>query len=46
MKKPYTLEPAQATAKTPTNALWRASSAYASTIAETATAPRTFIRIA
>jgi hypothetical protein len=44
--KPYTLEAAQAAAKRPTKILCRPSSAYASTIAETATAPRTVTRTA
>jgi hypothetical protein len=40
MRKPYALEAAQAAAKRPTKILCRSSSAYASTIAETANAPR------
>jgi hypothetical protein len=46
IKKPYALEAAQAAAKKPTNVLCRPSSAYASTIAETATAPKTVTRTA
>ena len=41
IRKPYALEAAQAAAKAPTKALCRPSSAYASTIAETAIAPKT-----
>jgi hypothetical protein len=46
IRKPYALEAAQAAANRPTKALCLASSAYASTIAATATAPETVTRTA
>jgi len=46
MRKPYALEAAQAAAKRPTKILCRLSSAYASTVAETATARKTVTRTA
>jgi hypothetical protein len=46
IRKPYALEAAQAAANRPTKARCLASSAYASTIAETATAPKTVTRTA
>jgi hypothetical protein len=44
IRNPYALEAAQAAAKTPTKARCRLSSAYASTIAETAIAPKAVTR--
>jgi hypothetical protein len=46
MRKPYALEAAQAAAKRPTKTLCRLSSAYASTITETANAPTMFTQAA
>src|SRR5262249_61597643 len=46
IRKPYTLEATHAAAKRPTKVLCRPSSAYASTIAETAAAPKTVTRTA
>jgi hypothetical protein len=46
IKKPYALEAAQAAAKRPTKTWCRPSSAYATTIAERATAPKTVTRTA
>ncbi|HEY2311136.1 MAG TPA: hypothetical protein VGH46_08495 [Gaiellaceae bacterium] len=46
MENPYALEARHDTARTSVNALCFASSAYASAIAETATAPKTITRIA